>query len=159
MSDNTPPLFSDSDLENEGESLSSSVLQPLDNHPDRLSTSTVLDHSSQLLEEIVIDATPPIAKREQSKRALKDSDTPDTVKKGKYLLRNRKKHQRFTMEENRTPPYKAPSLRNITTRSTKKITACPPSHCPSSGPLRLYSTSGPAIPVSRAQIPLGQYLT
>ena len=72
----------------------------------------VLERSSQLVEDtfteeprVIIDATPPIAKRGRRGKKIKkrsieevaqeeDSVTPD-VKKGKYQLRNRRKHQRF----------------------------------------------------------------
>ena len=71
----------------------------------------VLERSSQLVEDtfteeprVIIDATPPIAKRGRRGKKIKkrsieevakeDSFTPD-VKKGKYQLRNRKKHKRF----------------------------------------------------------------
>ena len=75
----------------------------------------ILERSSQLVEDtfseeprIVIDATPPIAKRgrrgqRRKKRSIEDVTkgeggvTPGT-KKGKYLLRNRQKHHRFTEE-------------------------------------------------------------
>ena len=88
------------------ESLSStSVLQPLDNHPAILSTSVHLTHSnskpvkrsSQLI-PIIDNATP----------AIDDvTVTPE-------------KYQRFAIkEENQTPTYKAPSLKNIITRTRK----------------------------------------
>lgn len=77
-------------------------------HSDSKPVIAVLERSSQLVEDtfteapsIIIDATPPIAKRgrgmrKKAKRTI-DGDgcvTPE-AKKGKYQLRNRKKHQRF----------------------------------------------------------------
>ena len=81
-------------------------------HSDSKPVIAVLERSSQLVEDtfteepsIIIDATPPIAKRgrgfrKKTKRTNDNGDscvTPET-KRGKYQLRNRKKHQRFAAE-------------------------------------------------------------
>ena len=63
----------------------------------------VLDRSSQLMEDtfseeprVVIDATPPVGKRGRRVKKRKSSEEEEGErKKGKYQLRNRKKHKRI----------------------------------------------------------------
>jgi hypothetical protein len=181
--------------ENEGESQLATDAMSTSVHLARSDSKpfvAVLERSSQLVEDtfteeprVIIDATPPIAKRGRRGKKVKkrsieevvqeeDSVTPD-VKKGKYQLRNRRKHQRFVEDdENRTPIHK-PTLKNILTRSTaepgqgtaKKIAALatrPPSpqlanSTPAPAPVQKTTrrTARRAKPLRKSQIsgPLG----